>query len=245
LDKVDFHETLTSDVEWIKGLCDGIMARGLRFRWWYGSRVDVLDRHPELIKIMKRAGCQGIVLGLESGVQEIIDSFNKHITLEQALRVSQKMKEEGLCQNWFLIIGSGNQYDTPDYIRQTIEFMRPIPYDYLNITILTPYPGTALHTKLKSEGRIINENWAYYDGGHCVYMPSGMMPKEMDEWWTTAYKELFICRGFGNLMRLLRRRSRALPSPPSILTHLFVYFWVAVLRRPIPSFLFTEGDGTK
>jgi radical SAM superfamily enzyme YgiQ (UPF0313 family) len=57
--------------------------------------------------------------------------------------------------------------------------------------ILTPYPGTALHKRVKSENRITTSNWNLYDTRHTVFVPSHLDPKELEEGYWHAYKEFY------------------------------------------------------
>jgi radical SAM superfamily enzyme YgiQ (UPF0313 family) len=64
--------------------------------------------------------------------------------------------------------------------------------------ILTPYPGTALHERMRREGRILHENWDLYDTRHVVYRPARLTPKALEDGYWRAY-ELFY--RWGSIVR--------------------------------------------
>ena len=59
--------------------CDQLMSRKLKISWSCLARVDCIT--PEMLKIMKKAGCWQIGYGIESGNQKILNTINKNITL--------------------------------------------------------------------------------------------------------------------------------------------------------------------
>lgn len=65
--------------------------------------------------------------------------------------------------------------------------------------IMTPYPGTALHTRLAAEGRITDANWDHYDTRHVVYQPRRLQPEQLLAGYRHAYRDLYrwtaIARG--------------------------------------------------
>ncbi|KKL67419.1 hypothetical protein LCGC14_2135170 [marine sediment metagenome] len=226
-------ESLTVDTKWAKELCRGIIERGFKFNWYPNSRIDSINRDPELLKLMKVAGCKGLSLGIESGVQEIIDSLCKGITLKQALGAAEKMKDAKLYQQWYLMLGSGDKYDEPKYIKQSIEFMKKFPFDLLQISILTPFPGTRLYNQLKKEGRIINTNWDLYDGLHCVYKPLGMTAEQLEKELTIAYREVYMHAGIGVFFRRILRFRNTLANSRNFFTFINLLIKVGLFRKDI------------
>ena len=226
-------ETLTVDTRWTKQLCRGIIERGLNFRWYSNIRVDSINRDTDLLRLMKESGCRGLSLGIESGVQEIIDSFHKGITLEQAVRAAQMLRDSNMFQQWYLMIGSGNEYDTPEYIRKSVDFMRGFPFDLVQISILTPFPGTVLYDQLVREGRLLHKNWDLYDGLHCVYRPVGMTVEELERELTTAYRRIYMHSGFMNFMRRIYRFRHAIANSRSFFTFLDLLIRVGIFNQDI------------
>jgi len=115
-----------------------------------GARVDSADR--ELYIKMKKAGVTFISYGIESGTQDVLDFYNKNITLKQiqeAVNLSRKMG--------FFTIGNfilGAPIETKEYIENTINFACSLPLDMISITPLGYVMGSQLWKEAVENGKI-------------------------------------------------------------------------------------------
>jgi anaerobic magnesium-protoporphyrin IX monomethyl ester cyclase len=98
--------------------------------------VDSVD--PDLLGLMKRAGCWMISYGIESGSQEVLDRA------EQALRWT---REAGIRAKGLFRIGYPEE--TEKTLGQTLSFIRRAPLDEINLSFFTPYPGTEIYRRVK------------------------------------------------------------------------------------------------
>jgi len=57
--------------------------------------------------------------------------------------------------------------------------------------ILTPYPGTALHTRMAAEARLVTNDWDLYDTRHVVYRPARLTPQALQAGYDWAYREFY------------------------------------------------------
>jgi hypothetical protein len=97
--------------------------------------------------------------------------------------------------------------------------------------ILTPYPGTALHTRLRRQGRITSSNWDRYDTRHAVFSPQGMSAFELEAGYREAYRAFYRWGA-------IARSAAATPDWPRRLRHLayaggwkkFEALWNVVIR---------------
>jgi anaerobic magnesium-protoporphyrin IX monomethyl ester cyclase len=124
LSKLNFAEdTFTASRKRIREICRLIIDSGIKIKFWCESRVDVLTK--DILKDMKDAGLLSIQIGVESGVQEIIDEINKNITLEKVEEVLTWTKELDIFRVHcgFMI---GHPSDTEATIKKTIEFAHHI-----------------------------------------------------------------------------------------------------------------------
>ena len=78
-------DTFTTTPRRVADVCNIFMdiKSGFDFVWYCEGRVNVLARNPELIDMMYNAGLRKLQIGIESGVQKVLDSYNKRITLKQ------------------------------------------------------------------------------------------------------------------------------------------------------------------
>ncbi|KXA99004.1 hypothetical protein AKJ42_03885, partial [candidate division MSBL1 archaeon SCGC-AAA261C02] len=87
-------DTFTLDNERARKICDLLIEGGLDVSWSCSSRVDTIDN--SLAEKLKEAGCHTVYMGIESGVQKILDKLKKGITLEQVKKAVRSVKEAGL-----------------------------------------------------------------------------------------------------------------------------------------------------
>ena len=75
----------------------------------------------------------------------------------------------------------GFDEDTTETFESTLNQIKDMDMDVLEINILTPYPGTPLFERLEKEGRIITKDWSKYNQIDVVFQPKNMTPEELKE----------------------------------------------------------------
>lgn len=191
-----FHDdNLTVDSRWLNKFCDMVEEKKLKFTWNTMSRVDIIIKDPALIKRMAQCGCRMLSIGIESGVPEVLESIHKKIDLDKIHNAVKIMKSIGISYDWFMLLGSGDEYDTPEVIEANIRFFSKMPGMIL-ASVLTPFPGTEVWNRLQKEGRIRHYNWEDYDITHCVYHPLGMSYQELEAYLPKAYKKVYLAKGW-------------------------------------------------
>ena len=143
-------DTFTTTPKRVTDVCNifSDIRKGFDFVWYCEGRVNVLAKHPELIDMMYNAGLRKLQIGIESGVQRILDVYNKNITLEQIRKVVDYCsKFEDLVMHGNIIIG--NPFETEEEFKSTVEFVKElllISKCKLDISssYLTPYKGTPI-----------------------------------------------------------------------------------------------------
>jgi radical SAM superfamily enzyme YgiQ (UPF0313 family) len=142
----------------IRAICQEILRRGLRIQWYCLSHVNMVD--PELLELMRRAGCHEIDFGVESGDQTILDRYGKSTTLETIQSAFRWCREAGIRTQGNLMLGG--PYDTPETIRRSVEFFCKLDPDHVCITLVMPLPGTKMFEELHSTGRLATYDWSHY-----------------------------------------------------------------------------------
>lgn len=126
-------------------ICDEIAARGMNFKWECLGRVDSMDCRTAMA--MKKAGCERIFFGIESGDESILRLMNKRITADVARRAVETAGSSGLKTGAFFIICYPGENDGT--VLRTIRFATSLPLDYLSFTTPRPLPGTALYKRVQ------------------------------------------------------------------------------------------------
>lgn len=174
----------------VSDFIDELDRRGLDIYWYCFSRVDTIVRNPELIRRMAEAGAVEIFLGLESGSQEVLNSYGKRTTVEQEKEAIEILKSCGIRPYGSFIIGGIRE--TREMAERTIALAEELSLDAVQFSILTPYPGTRLFEQATKERRILTYLWRYYDGLHAVLRLDFLSPLEVQELVSRAYRRAYL-----------------------------------------------------
>lgn len=151
----------------------------LRRRWLAQGTVS-LAQDLELLGLMRRSGCLGLLIGFESVQKatqnEVMKISDLRIDFYEAMR---RFHGEG-----FGILGSfifGFDYENKDVFEQTLEFIMKCRMDVVGMRVLTPYPGTRLYKRLAGEGRLFVHDWWLrgYPHDTLLFQPKGMTADEL------------------------------------------------------------------
>ena len=151
----------------------------LRKRWLAQGTVSLAE-DPELLGLMKRAGCLGLLIGFESVQKDTQEEVNKIKNLKIGFyEAMHRFHNEG-----FGILGCfvfGFDYENKDVFEQTFEFIMRSHMDCAQLRILTPYPGTRLFKRLISEDRLFVRDWWLhgYPPDTLLFQPHGMTSDEL------------------------------------------------------------------
>ena len=129
----------------VDALCDALAAVG-PVHWTCTAHPAHLD--PPTLRAMKRAGCGGVDLGMESGAPEMLVRIGKGVTVERVLDVLGWCKELGLSAMVNLMFGWPDESDAE--LEATVAFMdraAPLASGFNARGVLVPYPGTKVYDR--------------------------------------------------------------------------------------------------
>jgi anaerobic magnesium-protoporphyrin IX monomethyl ester cyclase len=151
-----YDDTFTSDKNWVYEFCDELNPG--EYSWRALTRVDMLDR--DLLARMKAAGLIRLSLGIESGSQQILNSYQKGISVEQSHNALELCKKLGIKVHGFFMIGAIDE--THETIQKTKDFIENHEFETIFVTVTTPTPCTHLYKKASMEGRL-SVDWKDFD----------------------------------------------------------------------------------
>ncbi len=168
-------DLLTINQKHLYAILDGIMERGLKFQWSAFSRVDTVN--PEMLRRMKQAGCNGILYGVESGNQQILDKIKKKITLDKVREAVKMANDLGIHVQASFILGLPGE--TKETLNQTVEFGISLG-TFFGLHVLSPFPGTEVREKAKEYGiEILTNDWSKYDCNRPITRTEGASPEDV------------------------------------------------------------------
>ncbi len=163
-----------------------------RIRWRGLTRANFVT--PELIKIVKKAGCFRLEMGVESGDNEILKAINKGITVEEIRNAVKIIKDSGILVSSYFILGHPNE--TLETIKKTINLAAELNTHTIAIGLMVPYPGTRIYEMAQQgEGgyRLLTEDWSQYDKyGGKVLEVEGATFKELSKWQRRAFVYFYL-----------------------------------------------------
>ena len=134
--------------------CSEIEKRNINIQWGCESRVDALDE--DLIRTMKRAGCESIWFGVESGSPRVLKMLNKNIDLEQTEFVFKLCKKHKIQVGASVMIGIPGQTIEENY--ETLKFLKKLDPDWAYFNNFVGYPRTDMYDVIVKEG-LIYQQW--------------------------------------------------------------------------------------
>jgi radical SAM superfamily enzyme YgiQ (UPF0313 family) len=153
-------------------------------KWWFCQASLNFADDEEVLAWAARAGCKMVFLGLESEDEETLSEVNKQLNLKRKVSayadVFQRIHRAGIAVLGAFIYGMDN--DTSATLDHRTSYMINSDIDVMQVTHLTPLPGTRLFTKLRDEGRLIYtdfpQDWNRYDMTQVVHRPANMSEAE-------------------------------------------------------------------
>ena len=187
---------LIADLDYAAELFTALVPLGVR---WFGLSTTLIGRKVELLDLMAKSGCKGLLLGLESinktNLKQTCKTFNAPDLYGELV---DKLHKRGISVMGCFVFGLDD--DRQDVFEETARFAIETAIDLPRFAIVTPFPGTQLHTRLEHEERILTRDWTLYDGQHVVFQPNHMSVAELAEGheyaWRTAYSYSAIARRF-------------------------------------------------
>jgi radical SAM superfamily enzyme YgiQ (UPF0313 family) len=108
-----------------------------------------------------------------------------------------------------IVIGDfmfGFDNDTTNVFDETLIMLEELQIDAADFTILTPFPGTPLFTRLQKEGRILTTKWEQYTMFNPVFQPKHMSPEQLQQGVQWLYEHFYSPKQ--TLRRILRNIPR-------------------------------------
>lgn len=196
-----WSDIFNQDREWTVNLCEKIIKSGLKFTWSANTRADTADL--KMAKLMHKAGCRLVSLGVESGSQFILDKIGKNITLDEIRDTVDAFKKAKIkIYNYFVL---GLPWDDEATMSETIDFAIELDSDFVSFYTATPLPGTRFYNFIKNELHEEVESYenAYYEP--CVNTYS-LSKEQVMEFHKNAVKAFYL-RPLYILKMLLKIRS--------------------------------------
>lgn len=197
-------DCFTSSRELAVSVCEGIIKDGLNVSLSFpnGVRVESLDK--ELVRLLERAGCYSLGLGIESGSQRIVDHMKRGQKLDMIEEKIAMIKSVSRIRlSGFFIIGYPEENERD--ILDTINLAKRLPLSRAQFTVWMPVPGSEMTERLKREAWLDNLDLSKVALQQINYIPPALTINKLKRLLRKAYCQFYfrphICWGLLNEVR--------------------------------------------
>jgi anaerobic magnesium-protoporphyrin IX monomethyl ester cyclase len=139
-------------------------------------RLD-LARHPESLKLLRRAGFDRAYIGYESTNPESLKAIGKGLSFDDMSAFTKTIHSYGIDIHAMWVLGFDT--DTLETVKANIRASIKWRLETIQFLILVPIPGSKLFERFKNGNRIFNLDWSRYDGHHVTFYPEKMTPRQL------------------------------------------------------------------
>ncbi len=200
-----------------------LMLKNKVRRWICQVRCDVA-KDGELLYMMSQAGCSVVCVGFESVNPDTLAAFHKRQTVEEIVTAIRSFHENKIKIHGMFILGGED--DNKDTVWETLRFAIKQKIDTMQMTILTPFPGTKVYEELEAQKRIFTKDWSLYDAQHIVFTPKLLSAKDLQLNVIRAYMKFYsLSKSFFLLLKLRLRNAMF-----RFMGYLLVKEWIRINR---------------
>lgn len=178
-------DSFTVNKKRVMEFCNKLISTDIKINWDCNTRVDLVD--SDLLKTMKKAGCNSIKVGIESGSERILKLMDKGITLERIEESAKLFRNVGI--HWTAYFMMGIPTETKEDIKKTLELLYRIKPGFASIGVYEPFPGTRLFD-IGVERGLVKREMSYED--FFTRIPSDYYLKDVNRGIDTMDQEDFV-----------------------------------------------------
>ncbi len=181
---------------------------------WVGQASINIVNDKELMKLARKSGCKGLLIGFESMTETGICKYKKTFsTFEENVDAVKKLQDNGIMTMASFVFGLDD--DGPQVFENTYNFIRKAKPAFLQACALTPYPGTEVFTRMKQENRILTDDWNQFDAKKVIISPKSMTTAELQAGYTNIKDQTYSYKSI---------LTRAFPHMFTGITESILYF---------------------
>jgi radical SAM superfamily enzyme YgiQ (UPF0313 family) len=168
-------------------LLEALQAANVRYfteaDWRIGER-------PEVWAHLAESGCAQVLIGIESLVFRYPGMGSKQAEMERIMAAVERVQEAGVPVNGCFIVGADGE--TRQSLDRLVQFILASPLAEVQLTLQTPFPGTALRRRLARAGRLLaDRGWSHYTLFDVTYQPDCLTPQELEIGFREAVAAVF------------------------------------------------------
>lgn len=149
-----------------------------------------IGERPELLRRLAASGCVQVLVGMESVASSYSGMGAKQADSDRVIDAVSAIQDAGVAVNGCFILGADGETD--ESIERLGRFIVESPLAEVQITLQTPFPGTALHRRLQQSGRLLeNAGWRHYTLFDVTYRPTPLSVEQLRAGFARIVGEVF------------------------------------------------------
>ena len=169
-------------------LFDGM--RGMGQLWQAAGTVKSVLESPQLLEKAVDCGLRSLFVGFETVNVDNLSEQAKYQNIGRDYNAAiRRLHEFGVMVNGSFVFGM--DHDGPDVFERTVDWAVGQGLETATFHILTPYPDTALYTRMVAQGRVLHHDWDLFDTRHVVFRPAQLSAEELEAGYWRAYREFY------------------------------------------------------
>ncbi len=160
---------------------------------WSGQSDVSFGDDPEILELMHQSGCMVMLIGFESvsalTLTDIDERNWKLKTLGRYVDSAKRIQDHGIGVYGAFTMGFDT--DNKETFDITAEFAKEQYLAGIQVSCVTPFPGTPLRSEYESTGRLLDKPWSYYTVFDAVFEPKNMTPAELEAGTLGVYEQYY------------------------------------------------------
>lgn len=188
-------DTFTINKNLVLDVCRKVKERKLDLTWSCNARATL---EYSTLRAMKSAGCRLLIVGYESGNDEILKTIRKGIDIQQMRVFTKDAKRAKLMIHGDFIIGLPGE--TKETAEETLKFIRELKPNVLQVAVATPIPGTEFYNWVKDNEYLLVDNLEESIDQHgyqkCILSYPDFTKAHIELYVNKALKEYYLSPSF-------------------------------------------------
>ncbi len=169
-----------------------------RIRWTSQCTIEIA-RDRELLDLAARSGCVSLSIGFESIDHDVLKALRKGFNAPSRYAEDlAALRARGIQVIALLMLGMDGQ--SPEVFARTVEFLRANKVSLVKFFTPAPYPGTDFHERMRSSGRLLDDDWSHYDYASILVEPTAMTQDELRRGFDDSYRDFYSLRSIARRM---------------------------------------------
>ncbi|MGK5089834.1 radical SAM protein [Bdellovibrionota bacterium FG-2] len=183
-----YDDTFTVVKKNVLKFCELMETANLGVSWVAFVRADCFSE--EMARAMKRAGCHQVLIGVESGDEQILRNIKKPIEFDRIRATIEIARRVGIDSRAAFIFG--NQGETTESMQKTIDFSMELDPDIALYNICTPYPGTQLFHWAKTNNFLLSEEWSDFELSTPIMQLPTVSREQIERFYSQAHRQYYL-----------------------------------------------------